>query len=61
MCECVGGGGQVEMVQESDPTLAAAGKHEDFWVILAHPVNHVYLLQRLSHGVFVLGVAGNIR
>lgn len=48
------------MMQESHPTVAAAGKHEGFWVFLAHPVNHVYLLQRLSHSVFVLGVAGNI-
>lgn len=41
-------------------TLTAGGKHEDFGVTLTHPVNHVYLLQRLSDCVFVLGVAGNV-
>lgn len=41
-------------------TLAAGGKHEDLGVLLAHPVNHVDLLQCLSHRVFVLAVAGNV-
>lgn len=41
-------------------TFAAGGKHEDVGVLLAHPVNHVDLLQCLSHRVFVLGVTGNV-
>lgn len=41
-------------------TLAAGGKHEDVGVFLAHPVNHVDLLQCLSHRVFVLAVTGNV-
>lgn len=60
-----GGGGsrtarQAEKMQKNNATVTAGGEHEDFWVFLTHPVDHVYLLQRLSDGVFVLGVAGNI-
>lgn len=41
-------------------TLAAGGKHEDFWVFLTHPVDHVYLLQSLSDCIFVLRITGNV-
>lgn len=41
-------------------TLATGGEHEVVWVILAHPVNHIDLLQCLSDGVFVLSVTGNV-
>lgn len=41
-------------------TLAAGGKHEGVWVFLTHPVNHVNLLQCLSHGIFVLRLAGHV-
>lgn len=41
-------------------TFAASDTHEDLGVFLAHPVNHVDLLQCLSHRVFVLGVTGNV-
>lgn len=41
-------------------TLAAGDKREDFWVFVAHSVNHIYLLQRLPHSIFVLSVAGHI-
>lgn len=41
-------------------TLATGGKHEDIRVFLTHPVNHVYLLQRLSDSIFVLSVTGDV-
>lgn len=43
----------------SSLTLAAGGKREPVRVFVTHPVNHVYLLQGLSYGIFVLGVTGN--
>lgn len=41
-------------------TLATGGKHEGFWIFLAHPVNHIDLLQCLSDCIFVLSLTGNI-
>lgn len=51
---------QAERMQKKKATFTAGGEHEDFWVCLTHPVDHVDLLQRLSDSVFVLGVAGNV-
>lgn len=60
----VGGGSktlrQAERMQKNKATFTAGGEHEDFWVFLTHPVDHVDLLQRLPDSVFVLGFAGNV-
>ena len=41
-------------------TLAAGGKAKCFWVLLTHPVDHIDLLQCLSHRVFVLSITRDV-
>lgn len=41
-------------------TFGARSEHESLWVFLAHPVDDVNLLQRLSYCVFKLDVTRNV-